>query len=53
MHSKVLSFIWARRAGELLQKGAAQAGRVDLQQKGPVNELENLPLWVVQGWKGN
>jgi hypothetical protein len=46
------SYIWARRAGELLQKGAAQAARVDLQLKGQVNELENLPLWVVQGWKG-
>ncbi|MEY4546490.1 MAG: hypothetical protein RL685_2685 [Pseudomonadota bacterium] len=46
------SYIWARRAGQLLQKGAAQAARVDLQLKAPVNELENLPLWVLQGWKG-
>lgn len=45
------SYLWARRAGELLQKGAAQAARVDLQLKGRVNEFENLPLWVVQGWK--
>jgi hypothetical protein len=45
------SYVWARKAGELLQKGAEKSGQVDLKLQTPVSEYENLPLWVVQGWK--
>jgi hypothetical protein len=45
------SYVWARKAGELLQKRAEKAARVDLRLDSAVNEYENLPLWVVQGWK--
>jgi hypothetical protein len=47
------SYVWARKAGELLQSRAQQAGRVELRLEAPVSDYENLPLWVVQGWKGD
>lgn len=46
------SYVWARHAGEILQAAAQKAQRLDnLGVRGPVNELENLPLWVVEGWR--
>jgi hypothetical protein len=45
------SYVWARHAGEVLQARAHKATRIDLPIQGPVNEFENLPLWVVEGWR--
>jgi hypothetical protein len=45
------SYIWAWQVGDLLQRHAGKAGRVDLALGAPINEFENLPLWVVQGWR--
>ena len=45
------SYVWARHAGEVLQARAGKATRIDLGAQGPVNEFENLPLWVVEGWR--
>jgi hypothetical protein len=45
------SYVWARHAGEVLQARAQKAIRVDLPLQSPVNEFENLPLWVVEGWR--
>jgi hypothetical protein len=45
------SYVWARHAAELLQRRAGKAGRVEIALEGPVSEYENLPLWVVQGWR--
>ena len=45
------SYVWARHAGEVLQARAHKATRIDVAVQGPVNELESLPLWVVEGWR--
>jgi hypothetical protein len=45
------SYVWAWQAGDLLQRHGGKAGRLDLALGAPVNEFENLPLWVVQGWR--
>jgi hypothetical protein len=45
------SITWARRAGAFLQSRAQKAARVSIGLEGPVSEYENLPLWVVQGWR--
>jgi len=45
------SYVWALQAGELLQTHAARSARVDLQLDRQVSPYENLPLYVVEGWK--
>ncbi len=45
------SYVWATQAAELLLTRAEKVSRVELPLEDPVNKFENLPLWVVQGWR--
>jgi hypothetical protein len=46
------SYVWGRQAAQMLQTGALRAARVEVPLEHSVNEYENLPLVVVQGWRG-
>jgi hypothetical protein len=47
------SYVWALQAGEIVQKHAEQAAVVPVPLEGAVNKFENLPLWLIQGWREN
>ena len=42
---------WERQLGQLLESHAGEGLRVPLPEVGPVNAWENLPLFVVEGWR--
>jgi hypothetical protein len=45
------SYTWAMQTAQLVQARAERATRVEVPVEHPVNPYENLPLWVVQGWR--
>lgn len=49
----VYSYVWALQAAEILQDRADKVARIDVPLESAVNKFENLPLWVVQGWREN
>jgi hypothetical protein len=50
-HDRPYVLSWSRQLGSFLQGHAAQIATVAVPVSGPVSDLEDLPLVVVNGWR--